>query len=62
MSFVDYAVLGPQLGMPAYPIDGERSLTITREYVTAFLDTHLKGKRRPLLDGPSAKYPEVGFW
>lgn len=35
---------------------------ITRDYVTAFLDTHLKGERRPLLDGPSAEYPEVGFW
>ncbi|WP_432925148.1 hypothetical protein ACQPZZ_31740 [Microbispora sp. CA-135349] len=34
----------------------------TRDYVTAFLDAHLKGKRRPLLDGPSAKYPEVRFW
>ncbi|GAA3179091.1 alpha/beta hydrolase [Nonomuraea roseoviolacea subsp. carminata] len=62
MSFVDYAVLQPQLGLPASPIDGERSLRITRAYVTAFLDTHLRGERRPLLDGPSAEYPEVKFW
>ncbi|MEV0199390.1 alpha/beta hydrolase [Nonomuraea sp. NPDC050691] len=62
MSFVDYAVLQPQLGLPASPIDGERSLRITRAYVTAFLDTHLRGGRRPLLDGPSAEYPEVRFW
>ncbi|WP_182909069.1 hypothetical protein [Microbispora sp. H13382] len=61
MSFVDYAVLAPQLGMQVSPINGERSLQTTRDCVTAFLDTHLKGKRRPLLDGPSAKYPEVGF-
>ncbi|MFI6786922.1 alpha/beta hydrolase family protein [Nonomuraea sp. NPDC050383] len=61
-SFVDYAVLQPQLGLPAYPIDGERSLRITRTYVTAFLDAHLRGERRPLLDGPSAAYPEVKFW
>ncbi|WP_067829811.1 alpha/beta hydrolase family protein [Actinomadura kijaniata] len=62
MSFVDYAVLAPRLGMPAYPLDGERSLKITREYLAAFLDTHLKGGHRTLLDGPSAKYPEVRFW
>ncbi|WP_189246041.1 alpha/beta hydrolase family protein [Streptosporangium pseudovulgare] len=62
MSFVDYAVLQPQLGLPAAPIDGERSIAITRAYVGAFLDLHLKGERRPLLDGPSDDYPEVRFW
>ncbi|MEV4461079.1 alpha/beta hydrolase [Microbispora sp. NPDC049633] len=62
VSFVDYAVLGPQLGMRVSPMNGERSLRITRDYVTAFLDIHLKGERRPLLDGPSAKYPEASFW
>ncbi|MER5324544.1 alpha/beta hydrolase family protein [Streptosporangium roseum] len=62
MSFIDCAVLQPQLGLPKYPIDGERSIEITRAYVTAFLDLHLKGKRRPLLDRPSAGYPEVRFW
>ncbi|MCF6471758.1 alpha/beta hydrolase [Nonomuraea sp. MG754425] len=62
MSFVDYAVLQPQLGLPAAAIGGERAITITRAYVTAFLDRHLKGERRPLLDGPSADYPEVRFW
>ncbi|GGL16469.1 esterase [Sphaerisporangium melleum] len=62
LSFIDYAVLQPQLGMPAYPLDGDRSLQITRTYVTAFLDLHLKGRRQPLLDRPSADYPEVGFW
>ncbi|MCG5220471.1 alpha/beta hydrolase [Streptosporangium soli] len=61
-SFVDYAVLQPQLGLPKAPIDGERSIKITRDYVTAFLDLHLKGERRPLLDKPSAEYPEVKFW
>jgi pimeloyl-ACP methyl ester carboxylesterase len=62
VSFVDYAVLQPQLGLPAYPLGGERSLQITRTYVDAFLDLHLKGRRQPLLDGPSAGYPEVKFW
>lgn len=62
LSFVDYAVLLPQLGLPKTPIDGERAVKITRAYVTAFLDLHLKGKRQPLLDKPSANYPEVRFW
>ncbi|NBF00062.1 alpha/beta hydrolase [Nonomuraea sp. KC401] len=62
MSFADYAVLLPQLGLPAAPMDGARAIRITRAYVTAFLDTHLKGGRRPLLDRPSAKFPEVRFW
>ncbi|GGP17548.1 alpha/beta hydrolase [Nonomuraea glycinis] len=62
LSFVDYAVLLPQLGLPRTPIDGERAIKITRTYVAAFLDLHLKGKRQPLLDKPSATYPEVRFW
>lgn len=62
LSFIDYAVLQPQLGLPKAPIDAERSIEITRAYVTAFLDLHLKGKRQPLLDKPSADYPEVKFW
>ncbi|TXK40815.1 alpha/beta hydrolase [Nonomuraea sp. C10] len=61
-SFTDYAVLQPQLGLPAAPMDGARSIGITRAYVTAFLDLHLKGERRPLLDKPSKDYPEVRFW
>ncbi|NRQ33808.1 alpha/beta hydrolase [Nonomuraea sp. NN258] len=62
LSFVDYAVLQPQLGLPKAPIDGARAIAITRAYVTAFLDLHLKGERRPLLDGPSKDHPEVRFW
>ncbi|NUP02710.1 MAG: alpha/beta hydrolase [Nonomuraea sp.] len=62
MSFVDYAVLQPQLGLPKVALDGERALAITRAYVTAFLDLHLKGERQPLLDRPSADFPEVRFW
>ncbi|MDP9866207.1 MULTISPECIES: alpha/beta hydrolase family protein [Streptosporangium] len=61
MSFVDYAVLQPQLGLPEHPLDGERAVEITRTYVTAFLDLHLKGRRQPLLDRPSADHPEVRF-
>ncbi|MBF8194712.1 alpha/beta hydrolase [Nonomuraea sp. K274] len=33
-SFVDFAVLGPQLGIPVGEIDGERALRITRAYLS----------------------------
>ncbi|YCK38484.1 alpha/beta hydrolase family protein [Actinomadura sp. ATCC 39365] len=62
MSFIDYAVLQPQLGLPKTPIDGERAIAITRRYVTAFLDLHLRNKPAPALDRPSPDWPEVRFW
>lgn len=36
-------------------------MDITRRYVRAFFDLHLRHRQQPLLDGPSARYPEVGF-
>ncbi|MEV4021120.1 hypothetical protein AB0J35_62685 [Nonomuraea angiospora] len=62
MSFIDYAVLQPQLGLPSAALDGERAITIIRTYVTAFLDLHLKGKHQPLLDKPSRDFSEVKVW
>ncbi|MER6509774.1 hypothetical protein ABT158_23330 [Nonomuraea sp. NPDC001636] len=47
MCFIDSAVLQPQLGLPKAAIDGERAVAITRTYVTAFLDLHLKHKPAP---------------
>ena len=41
------------------PIDGRRGLSITVAYVREFFDHHLSGQLAPLLDGPSAQYPEV---
>ncbi|BDM72677.1 lipase [Streptomyces nigrescens] len=62
-SFIDIPVLGAQLGVtdPTAPLPGKRSGEITRDYVTAFFDRHLRGLPRPLLDGPSAANPEVLF-
>ena len=40
---------------------GARSLDITRAYVRAFFDQHLRGRPQPLLDRPSPSYPEVTF-
>ncbi|GAA3305190.1 lipase [Streptomyces cinereospinus] len=62
-TFTDVPVLGDQLGLlpPEEPLSGERSQQITRAYLGAFLDLHLKGTAQPLLDGPSPEHPEVAF-
>ncbi|MCL4561787.1 MAG: family membership [Chloroflexi bacterium] len=43
------------------PIDPARGLQITNAYLVAFFDRYLKGTSSPLLEGPSALYPEVTF-
>ena len=62
-SFTDLPYLAGQLGLsdPAIPLSGERGWRITRDYVSAFFDLHLRGISQPLLDGPKATYPEVAF-
>ncbi|MFC9223087.1 alpha/beta hydrolase family protein [Streptomyces hygroscopicus] len=61
MSFTDLGVLAEQVGIPGPGTSGLRGEQITRAYVTAFFDQHLKGERQQLLDGPSPAYPEVTF-
>ncbi|MFI9330170.1 alpha/beta hydrolase family protein [Kitasatospora sp. NPDC052868] len=61
LSFTDLAPLAKQLGSPMQPLDGDRVDAITRAYVDAFVDTQLRGTNAPLLNGPSAAYPEVRF-
>ncbi|MFC7531758.1 hypothetical protein [Actinoplanes sp. GCM10030250] len=59
-SFTDVAVLAGQIGLDTgAELSGTRSLEITRAYVRAFFDRHLRGAPRPLLDRPSARHPEV---
>jgi len=59
-SFNDVVVLADQLGIDAdSELPGTRSMEITRSYVRAFLDLHLRGKPQPLLEKTSADYPEV---
>ncbi|WP_129840202.1 alpha/beta hydrolase [Streptomyces sp. RFCAC02] len=62
-SFIDVPVLGAQLGItdPEFPLPGDRSGEITRDYTGAFFDLHLRGVRQPLLDGPTEGNPEVSF-
>ncbi|GAA0319711.1 lipase [Streptomyces polychromogenes] len=59
----DYPALRDQLGVPHpdAPLPGARALELTRTYVSAFFDRHLKGQPRPVLDGPRADAPEVRF-
>ncbi|MFC9704950.1 alpha/beta hydrolase family protein [Streptomyces sp. NPDC056943] len=61
LSFTDLAPFAQQLGRPLQDLDGDRVDAVTRAYVVAFVDTHLRGRDVPLLDGPSARFPEVRF-
>ncbi|WP_405654437.1 alpha/beta hydrolase family protein [Streptomyces sp. RK9] len=62
-TFTDVPVVLGQLGEhdPTAPISGRRSEQITRAYIAAFYDRHLRGTAQPLLDGPTPAHPEVGF-
>ncbi|MEV1245554.1 alpha/beta hydrolase [Nonomuraea sp. NPDC049750] len=62
-TFTDASLLAGALGVkPAYGVPpAARAAELTRTYVAAFLDQHLKSKRQPLLDKPSSRYPEVKF-
>ncbi len=61
-SFTDLALLADQSGIDiGAALSGARSLDITRAYVRAFLDQHLRGRPQALLDQPSPRYPEVTF-
>ena len=61
-SFTDLALLADQSGIDiGAGLPGARSLDITRAYVRAFFDQHLRSKPQALLDQPSPRYPEVTF-
>jgi predicted dienelactone hydrolase len=61
-SFTDLALLAEHVGIDTGAgLSGARSLDITRVYVRAFFDQHLRGRPQSLLDQPSPRYPEVLF-
>ena len=61
-SFTDLALLADQIGIDiGADLPGARSLDITRAYVRALFDQHLRGKPQAVLDQPSPRYPEVTF-
>jgi predicted dienelactone hydrolase len=61
-SFTDLGLLADQIGIgTGATLPGARSLDITRAYVRAFFDQHLRSRPQALLDQPSPGYPEVTF-
>jgi predicted dienelactone hydrolase len=62
--FSDYPLLTP-LSEPLMhergSLDGKRTVYLINTYMLAFFDKYLKGEAVPLLDGPSAAFPEVQF-
>jgi predicted dienelactone hydrolase len=62
-SFTDIPLVADVLGIEPLPgmLPAARGAELTRTYVAAFLDQHLKSQRQPLLDKPSSRYPEVTF-
>ncbi len=61
-SFTDMALLADQIGIDTGAgLPGARSLDITRGYVRAFFDLHLRSRPQALLDQPSPLNPEVTF-
>jgi predicted dienelactone hydrolase len=63
-NFTDGAVMfNPVLHLAGVlgPIDEQRALRISDDYLLAFLDKAIDGVSSPLLAGPSSRYPEVVF-
>jgi dienelactone hydrolase len=61
-SYTDLGVIADGLGVDlGASVSGERAVAITRAYVRAFFDQHLRCKPQPLMAAPSASYPEVTF-
>ncbi|GAA3446866.1 alpha/beta hydrolase family protein [Planomonospora venezuelensis] len=60
-SFTDGPLLLGALGIkPSInTLPATRAAELTRTYVAAFLDRHLKSQRQPILDEPSSRHPEV---
>ncbi|MEU6249656.1 alpha/beta hydrolase [Glycomyces sp. NPDC047010] len=60
-SFTDLAPFAKDLGVPLQEMDGDRALELTRAVVTAFADQELGCEDAPVLDGPTAEWPELAF-
>ncbi|WP_190107907.1 alpha/beta hydrolase family protein [Streptomyces cinnamoneus] len=72
MTFTDVPWIVDRFGMPGQippeQVEGQlgtvsaaRATAVTRNYVAAFFDRHLRGRPSPLLDRPSSAHPEVTF-
>ncbi|MFC7795103.1 alpha/beta hydrolase family protein [Streptomyces cinereoruber] len=60
-SFSDGPVISRHFGLPEPGLPADRAVALTRTYVSAFFDRHLRGLPRPVLNGPTAADPEAHF-
>jgi dienelactone hydrolase len=61
-SFTDLGLVAEQLGIDiGADTSAARGQAITRAYVRAFFDLHLRGTPQPLMARPAPSYPEVVF-
>ncbi|MGW6536304.1 alpha/beta hydrolase family protein [Streptomyces sp. NPDC055051] len=60
-TYSDFPMIERHFGLPAPEIAPERAVSLTRAYVAAFFDRHLRGAPDGLLAGPSPTHPEVHF-
>lgn len=61
-SFTDVGLFADHFGVDiGATVDAARVQAVTRAYVGAFLDRHLRDRHQPLLERPSPRYPEVTF-
>ncbi|WP_369148748.1 alpha/beta hydrolase family protein [Streptomyces sp. R44] len=60
-TFSDGPVIQRHFGLPQPELPADRAVAVTRTYVAAFFDQHLRGIPRPVLDGPTPANPEVHF-
>ncbi|MFJ6573344.1 alpha/beta hydrolase family protein [Streptomyces sp. NPDC091292] len=60
-TFTDGPLISRHFGLPQPPLPADRAVTLTRTYVAAFFDQHLRGRPQPVLAGPTAANPEVKF-
>jgi dienelactone hydrolase len=64
VDFSDFPLFAPLLAEPlglSGPVDPQVARDVPDAYARAFFDKHLKGRPAPLLDDPSARFPEVIF-
>lgn len=61
MSFSDSPLIAEHFGLPQTALPAKRTVKLTRTYVAAFFDQHLRGRPQPLLKGPTDANPEVKF-
>lgn len=65
LTFSDAPVIADALTPPSAPqqppLSGQRSVALTRTYVAAFFDQHLRHLPQRLLQGPTKDNPEVKF-